>query len=134
MPSRDDLVREVANQWVEKARDDLHAARALQDHGGDLWAIVAFHCQQSVEKFIKALLTFQQIEFGKTHDLTALVDLLVDLEEQAMKVLRAAEDLTVYGVQVRYPGDGPEVDRDEAEKALELAQQVAVAVLRELED
>ena len=90
--------------------------------------------QQSVEKFIKALLTFQQIEFGKTHDLTALVDLLVDLEEQTMKVLRAAEDLTVYGVQVRYPGDGPEVDRDEAEKALELAQQVAVAVLRELED
>ena len=44
MPSRDDLVREVANQWVEKAWDDLQAARALQDHGGDLWAMVAFHC------------------------------------------------------------------------------------------
>ena len=134
MPSRDDLVREVVNQWVEKAQDDLQAARALQTHGGDLWAIVAFHCQQSVEKFIKALLTFRQIEFGKTHDLTALVDSLADLEGPTMEVLRSAEDLTIYGVQVRYPGDGPEVDRNEAEKALELAQQVAEVVLREVGD
>ena len=132
MPSRDELVRDVVKKWVEKAQDDLEAADALVKHGGDLWSIVAFHCQQSAEKFIKALLTSRQIEFGKTHDLTVLVDSLTGLDDPVLKILRSAEDLTVYGVQVRYPGEGPEVDQEEAENALELARRVSEAVLKEL--
>jgi predicted nucleotidyltransferase len=33
--------------------------------------IVAFHCQQAVEKFLKALLVRRQIEFPKTHDISS---------------------------------------------------------------
>ncbi|MBK8164751.1 MAG: HEPN domain-containing protein [bacterium] len=56
----------MTNQWLDKAEDDLNAAQTLFDHGGDLWSIVAFHCQQSVEKFLKAMLTSLQVEFSKT--------------------------------------------------------------------
>jgi HEPN domain-containing protein len=45
MPSREEIVRELTNQWLDKAEDDLNAAQALFDHGNDLWSIVAFHCQ-----------------------------------------------------------------------------------------
>lgn len=132
MPSRDELVREIARKWLGKAQDDLEAAEALMEHGGDLWSIVAFHCQQSAEKFIKAFLTSRQIEFGKTHDLAVLVDSIPGPAEPLISVLRSAEDLTVYGVQARYPGEGPEVDREEAEKALGLARQVAAVVKKEV--
>ena len=132
MPSRDDLVRELVGKWVEKADADLKAAETLFENEGELWAIVAFHCQQSAEKYIKAVLTSQQIEFGKTHDISVLLDRLgsgkIDLET----VLQPAGDLTVYGVQARYPGDGPEIDEAEAARAVELARMVARSIKDEL--
>ncbi len=133
MPSRDDLVRELVGKWVEKANADLKAAETLSEHEGELWAIVAFHCQQSAEKFIKAVLTSVQIEFGKTHDISVLLDRLGSRKNDLETALRPAEDLTVYGVQARYPGDGPEVDKIEAGRAVELAQMVARLIKDELD-
>lgn len=132
MPSRDELVRELTNQWLDKAEDDLNAAQALFDHGGDLWSIVAFHCQQSVEKFLKAMLTSLQVEFSRTHDIAVLLDSLEGADGDLAQELRPAETLTVYGVQVRYPGDDPDVDREESEQALNLAKDVAKGILAKL--
>ncbi|MBU2500046.1 HEPN domain-containing protein [bacterium] len=129
MPSRDDLIRELTNQWLDKAGDDLNAAQALFDHGGDLWPIVAFHCQQSAEKNLKAMLTSLQVEFSKTHDIAILLDSLEGIDGEIGQTLRPAEALTVYGVQVRYPGDDPEVGREEAAQALNLAKDVANRIL-----
>jgi len=36
----------------------------------------AFHAQQAVEKFIKAYLVKNQIEFRKTHDIGKLINLI----------------------------------------------------------
>ena len=132
MPSRDDLVRDLVGKWVEKADADLKAAETLAEHEGELWAIVAFHCQQSAEKYIKAVLTSLQIEFGKTHDISVLLDSLGSGKSDLETVLRPAEGLTVYGVQARYPGDGPDVDDEEAARAVELAQMVARLIKEKL--
>ncbi len=132
MPSREEIVRELTNQWLDKAQDDLNAAQALFDHGNDLWSIVAFHCQQSAEKFLKAMLTSLQVEFSKTHDIAVLLDSLEGIDGALAQALRPADALTVYGVQVRYPGDGPEVDREESEQALILAKIVAQGILARL--
>jgi hypothetical protein len=48
-------LRELVSQWVEKARDDFEAAAHLLGEGDRLGGIVAFHCQQAVEKYLKAL-------------------------------------------------------------------------------
>ena len=37
--------------------------------------IVGFHCQQTVEKYLKVLLTFYQVEFPKTHEIERLLAL-----------------------------------------------------------
>ncbi len=132
MLSRDELVMQLTNQWVKKAQEDMDAAEALLVSDSNLWPIVAFHCQQSAEKYIKALLTFMQIEFGKTHDITILVEKFAEIKSELSKAIRPAEALTVYGVQARYPGDGPDVDQIEAEHARDLAQLVARLVREEL--
>ena len=42
--------------WIEKSRSDLKAAGVLKEHncGND---IVAFHCQQSIEKGFKGFIS-----------------------------------------------------------------------------
>jgi HEPN domain-containing protein len=37
-------------------------------------------------------------------------------------------ELTSYGVEIRYPGDIPEVNREDAEEALQLAEKVREAI------
>jgi HEPN domain-containing protein len=103
MPSRDELVQQLVNQWIARAQADLAAAEALAVHESGLWSIVAFHCQQSAEKFIKAALTARQIEFRKTHDILVLLDRLNGINTELTDALKPAEALTVYGVQARYP-------------------------------
>jgi HEPN domain-containing protein len=71
--------------------------------------IVAFHCQQSVEKYLKAILVWRQIEFPKTHDIAKLLDCVATVEASIAESLRDADALTPFGVEVRYPSDAPEL-------------------------
>ena len=58
--------------WLEIAEHDLRAARSLIEYEPMILDIACFHCQQSVEKFFKAFLTFKNKHFDKTHDVILL--------------------------------------------------------------
>jgi len=64
--------------------------------------ILLFHLQQAVEKFLKALLSFQHIEFPKIHDIEELIELCeeskIDLPSWAIELVK----LTPYAVEFRY--------------------------------
>jgi HEPN domain-containing protein len=62
-----------ANQWVVKAQEDLTVARLLLSgkESDAVLGTVVYHCQQSVEKVLKAYLTSRNLRFQKTHDLNA---------------------------------------------------------------
>jgi HEPN domain-containing protein len=57
----DQLRLEETRAWLDHARRDLRAARLLT--AGDAHAEALFHCQQAVEKALKAFLTFHQKSF-----------------------------------------------------------------------
>jgi HEPN domain-containing protein len=63
--------------WVRKAEEDVQAARTLAAASPPLRDIVCFHCQQAVEKYLKAMLQELGVAFPKTHDLELLVDLIL---------------------------------------------------------
>jgi hypothetical protein len=61
-PDLESLLRE----WIEKAEADLEAAEQLAPSAAScvrLRKIVGFHCQRTVEKYLKVLLTFYQVAF-----------------------------------------------------------------------
>ena len=62
----DDEVLAVARQWAAKAENDLknaaHTVRLKTDCPTDT---VCFHVQQCVEKYLKALLVLNDIEFSR---------------------------------------------------------------------
>jgi HEPN domain-containing protein len=97
------------------ARDDELAAQALLPVKGTTDAIVGFHAQQAVEKSVKAVLAHNNIEFPYTHDLDGLVELCKSNGIDVPPQLDDIDQLTPYGVQLRYGASRPSgLDRDQA--------------------
>ena len=55
-------VLEILRQWVRKAEHDLEAVRRIMavDEGCP-YDTACFHCQQAIEKYLKALLTLSDV-------------------------------------------------------------------------
>jgi HEPN domain-containing protein len=125
----DVAIRELVLQWLEKAAADLDAAEQLCTQGGRFREIIAFHCQQAAEKYLKALLVRHQIEFPKTHDIAKLLDRVAAVNASIAESLRDADVLTPFGVEVRYPSEAPEVLPGGETEAIDIARLVRDAVM-----
>lgn len=92
-------------EWVEKADGDFATAgRELRAAPAPNFDAACFHAQQCAEKYLKACLVDAELDFPRTHDLSALLGLLLPVEP-AWATLRADLDwLTDVGIEVRYPG------------------------------
>ncbi len=69
---------EEAWRLLRLADRDIKAFEILKEAPDVHLSIVYFHAQQAVEKSLKAILSLQQIEFARTHDLVKLAHLLGD--------------------------------------------------------
>jgi len=104
-------------EWIEKAEGDYFTAqREFRVRKSPNYDAVCFHCQQSVEKYLKAFLLEHQVVFPKTHSLIELLELClpVDVTFELQRDLMIK--LERYAVHYRYPGQS--ADRDEAKAAL----------------
>jgi len=126
MPDRDDVAR-VAGEWAEKAENDLrNAVHTLKLKKNCPTDTVCFHAQQCVEKYLKALLVQEGVDFPKIHDIEKIVALL----PHEVAVPLAADEqarLTVYATATRYPGSAG-IPIAEARKAVAAAKRVRRAV------
>ena len=124
---RDARAKEVA-AWLSRADLDLRAAEVGLGVDPPLLADAAFHCQQAVEKALKALLTQHDHLFGKTHDIGELGLACLEHEPSLEALLRESAPLTEYAWRFRYPGEVFEPDRHEVEDAFEIAHRVVEEV------
>ena len=81
-----------------------------------------YHCQQAVEKALKACLSYHDTVFEKTHDLTELVETCVTIDPVFASWRDVAAILTPHAVHFRYPTQVMEPEQHEAEEALAYAQ------------
>ncbi len=81
---------------------------------------------------MKALLVRHQVEFPKTHDLGQLLDLVAQVAPELAASLEPAEALTPFGVEIRYPGEFPELAPGQEAELFELARRARDAVRAEL--
>ncbi len=134
MRPREQVKRDLVRQWLAKADQDFRAANALLETPSPCYYPACFHAQQSAEKCLKALLTWHQVAFPKTHALELLLELLRSVDDAIALMLDECVALTPYGVEVRYPGDQPEPGEEESRHAIALAQDVRNAILSALPD
>jgi HEPN domain-containing protein len=99
-------MNQITQEWVSKAEGDFATAeRELQAQNNPNYDAVCFHAQQCIEKYLKAKLQEANIFFGKTHDLTALLDLILPIEATWSHLRSGLQTLNAFAVSYRYPGD-----------------------------
>jgi len=133
MKPRDAIRRELVARWLVRAEEDLNVARHLLAEQLPYYSAIGFHAQQAAEKYLKAFLVAHQIEFPKTYDLGRLLDIVSGVDAALAEALSGAVQLTDYGVDVRYPGDLPELGVDDAARVVDCAVQVRDAIAPRLE-
>lgn len=111
----------LVNAWLDKAESDLGAARALVLGPERFLDSGVYHCQQTAEKSLKAMLTFHDIPFPKTHNLSELVASCQSFDSSAMSFMEFANLLTPYASEFRYPGDLFAPSFEDAKEALNMA-------------
>lgn len=109
---------ELVQEWIRKAEHDLGMANLAMTYQPEFRDSICFHCQQAAEKYLKAFLIKNHIEFKKTHSLTYLLDLISDEINLPNEVYDYAEILEDYGVAVRYP-ESREPSEEDTREALE---------------
>jgi HEPN domain-containing protein len=82
---------DVAEQLLDLAREDLAAAKALNEAEGVSASKSGFNAQQAVEKALKAVLAGRGEDFPFTHDIAVLIELCEDQGFQLPDDLREAE-------------------------------------------
>lgn len=108
-------------EWLLHARSDLNLAK-LGLNGEVLPEQICFHAQQAVEKALKTVLLFHNIDFAFTHDLQELLDTLESARIPVPRFLQNVDVLTPYAVETRYPGHWGEISEDDVKEAITLAQ------------
>lgn len=114
------------SQWVEMAQTDLRVARHLFDTCYPMpYEVICYHCQQSAEKAIKALIISKGAPGGmpKLHDLSFLLNQIKKLVDVEDRIYDYADALTPYGISVRYPNE-LFLEKRHAEKAIQMADEI----------
>jgi HEPN domain-containing protein len=110
-------MKQSTHEWVKRAEEDFLAAIDLSRRKKRLLHnTVCFHCQQCAEKYLKARLEEAGLGIPKTHDLEAVLNLVIGVEPLWSAIRPALQDLTDFAVGFRYPGQ--EATRYDAKKAL----------------
>lgn len=127
-----DKKSELIRGWIHKAEHDLAMAELALKYKPELRAPICFHCQQAVEKTLKAYLVYLDIPFKKTHSLTYLLDLISDNEDIGDKLYSYAEILEGYAVEIRYPDGSCEPTEGEAREAYKIAEEIKQIFIEKL--
>ena len=129
----EDKRKEIRN-WLIKSEHDLGSASRLMEGDEPYLDVAVYHCQQAVEKAIKAYLTYRDIVFEKTHNLSLLLIDCIPLDSSFKQWEDVAEILTPYASEFRYPKDIMDPSKDEAEQALISAKAFVDFIIKLLPD
>ena len=114
-------------EWIDKAEADLVVAqRELRARNFPSYDASCFHAQQCAEKYLKARLQEDGVAFPFTHNLTALLQLLLPAYPTWNLLHPSVQVLSNYAVAYRYPGNT--AVRSDARDAVRLCREVREAV------
>lgn len=96
-------MKPITRGWLNRAREDLEVVERIID-ATHLTNIVAFHCQQAIEKTFKAVIEENGEEVPKIHNLVRLYNLIKNRLAVEINELVLKEISDVY-IEARYPGE-----------------------------
>ena len=111
-------------RWLKFAEEDLIIAKDIFGGKHPIYRSVCFHCQQSVEKNLKAYFIYFDMKIIKTHDIQHLLNILSEFDPIIDRFQSTTSIFTNYAVTYRYPDDFEDITKEEAAIAIETASEV----------
>jgi len=90
----------IIEHWVERSQYDLDTAKVMLDTGRYLY--VAYMCQQTIEKILKALIAQEGKENFPIHNLNRLAEIASIKGELSSDQFNFLAELTPYHIEARY--------------------------------
>jgi HEPN domain-containing protein len=127
------MINEHIKKWLIKAIEDFRVAKHELRFPDEeiVTGAVCFHCQQLVEKLLKAYLASKNTNFPKTHNIFLLLELCAKLDKDFEKL--DVGNLTFYAIEIRYTDDFYTASIEEAKECFEIASTAKDFILRKLD-
>ncbi len=90
----------IVAHWVERSKYDLDTAKVMLDTGRYLY--VAYMCQQTVEKMLKAIIAQHGKENFPIHNLNRLAEIASISNKLTSEQFNFLAELTPYHIEARY--------------------------------
>jgi len=123
--------KQFIRDWIKKANEDLLVINRLTEGSVIATSAICFHCQQLVEKILKAYLIANGKEIKKTHNIEFLLSECADFDNEFNKI--DPKNLSDFGVEVRYPGDMYQATENEALEYKQLTIEIKDFVSEKIE-
>ena len=130
-------MKKLTMQWLRHAADDLRSTEILLEK--KIYTVACFHCQQCLEKSLKAILQEKNVKPPRIHNIKVLKDTAENASGSTLDIsVEEANFLNELYVETRYPPDigllpYGEPTEEDARKAMEIAQRVFTQVEKMLE-
>ena len=118
---KDEGLKAGAMEWFERGNHDIETAQLLYDAQG-YTDVIAYHLQQTIEKYLKGYLVFRGQRPPRTHELDVLLNLVSKFgADLYAPFIGLCEKATRYYFEERYPPGAPvEYSREEVKVDLDL--------------
>jgi HEPN domain-containing protein len=90
----------IVAHWVERSKYDLDTAKVMLDTGRYLY--VAYMCQQTIEKILKAIIAKHGKENFPIHNLNRLAEIASISDKLTSEQFNFLAELTPYHIEARY--------------------------------
>ena len=121
-----------ATEWVEFAERDYEASLLLAKSHNPPLEIIAYHCQQTAEKYLKAFLIENDQPVLFIHDLGKLNSECRKILPDLSVIQNICERLTPFGTVTRYPGSSMKVESVHLPLVISWTQKIRDVVRKQL--
>ena len=122
---------EYLKNWLFRAKEDIAVIDSLFMTDPVLYAsTICFHAQQAVEKFLKAFLIYNDVDFPRTHDVDYLLLECQKIDPTTFNIDLGS--LSDFGVSIRYPDDFYIPDRKETTRYRDSAHTIRSIVEKKI--
>ena len=123
-------MKELTKEWIDKGEDDFIVVNREYKAKIPIYDAICFHAQQCIEKYMKALLQENNIEFEKVHDLDILLEKCKGFIPSLAKDKKKLIELSSFAVEIRYPGI--RATKEEAVNCISIMRKIRKAIKEHL--
>jgi HEPN domain-containing protein len=115
---------EVVREWIHKAEEDFGFASSSLELE-TYFAPICFHFQQAAEKYLKAFIIANGLEFRPVHSLQELLEICRPKDPGIEEIQEACRYLNAFYIDTRYPVHWPtHYDKETALRAKASAEKI----------